>query len=151
MLSKEFCPWQIDSLRNFGVLQDSYWYYLNQDDVHSVSIRNRLNIKYCKMFILKSNNFHFVCIRYITYFHELEFSLTEHSVACSTLLSGGPLEAVLDVTEVDDESLKLLAIWLFKLLIPEELEEARSWDTVVPLWLTPTKDFIVRKLILLGT
>ena len=62
------------------------------------------------MFILKSNNFHFVCIRYITYFHELEFSLTEHSVACSTLLSGGPLEAVLDVTEVDDESLKLLAI-----------------------------------------
>ena len=76
-----------------------------------------------------------------TYFHELELSLTEHSVACSTLLSGGLFGAVLDVTEVDDEeSLKLLAIWLFKLLIPEELEEARScplWDSDVPFWLAP--------------
>ena len=85
-----------------------------------------------------------------TYFHELEFSLTEHSVACSTLLSGGLFDAVLDVTEVDDdESLKLLAIWLFKLLIPEELVEARScplWDTDVPFWLAPKKVTILKTL-----
>jgi len=55
----------------------------------------------------------------------LEFSVTEHSLEFCILLAG-PCPAVLDVTDDVDESRKLLAISFFSLLIPDELDEARS-------------------------
>ena len=48
--------------------------------------------------------------------------------------------AVLDETEAEeDESRKLLAIWFFKLLIPDEPDEARSCplEGGIPFWLAP--------------
>ena len=75
-------------------------------------------------------------------FHDFEFWETEHSLAGCILfaeLSAAVLELT-DADEFEDERRKLLAISFFNLLIPDELDEARScplWEAGIPFWLAP--------------